>query len=205
MIAFLLPYLLRYWYIIAIAVVVASMWGVYEYRGHEVKVLTTENVKLKADYKKEHDQHAADIKEWQAEVARQEKAIAEAAQGKKEVIDTNIAKLFKQREISTKRVIDNVQAITKNIKPDATITVPSEFRRLFLDTIAAGPQASGETGGDIRVSQDSSGTLGKTETFDALTFTKVIIGNMEQYNDLALKHNTLINIVVDLEKNYAHK
>lgn len=196
-----LQVLKKYWLYILAAIVIAALWGTYEYRGHEVKVLKAEVIQLKADLKKEKGDHLADIGIWQKQVKEREKELADAKAEKQRILDENLNKFFKQKATTKARITSNETSIKANIRPDDVVVVPAEFYRLYNN--AAGASVA-RSEGSAFVPEGEPGAVGATVTLDATAFTQVVSRNAERYNELAEQCSTLQDIVEQWENANDH-
>lgn len=197
-----MPFLSILWSLrtpIAIGLAILSLVGALKWYGH---------TKYEEGLKKGNDKAAIIEGEFRIEAAKwnkfkeaQEREVYLAGERKKEINKRNLEDLFKKQKANDDNRRNRENEIKANIKPTDTITVPAVFERVY-NAAAKGPGVANGDQGDIQVSQDRSGLIDKTRTFDATAFSQVVIGNVEKYNKLSLQCSKLIDIITELEVSY---
>jgi hypothetical protein len=94
--------------------------------------------------------------------------------------------------------------INSNIKPSDVVTAPLALMREYNEAVARAPAAKGSGGGEGRLSSNPTGAEDQVATFSALAVTETLVENVNRYNQLALKCDALVDIVVDLEARYGN-
>lgn len=142
---------------------------------------------------------------WQKQVEDQAKAVKKAKAAKAKIVDDNRRKfddIFTERK---KNEAQSKERIVAQIRPSAVVTAPSALVREYNEAVANGTDAS--TGGrraEVRIPNDSAVLVGEIESFDAVAVAEALIGNVHKYNELALRCDTLVEIVKQLEEKYGH-
>ena len=77
--------------------------------------------------------------------------------------------------------------------------MPVGFTSVYNHAVEGSRIASGDSPRQ-EVSRSSSGVIGKTQIFDAAEFTQVVKGNVDTYNELAVRYNKLVDVVQEIEK-----
>lgn len=191
---------------ILITVGVLSVWGALAYWGHTkyeegFRVGHLEAVAAKKELKERTAVFEAKVIEWNAMVQKQQKELDDAIAKKEEVTKRNLEDLFKQQKKNTTKRISREKEIKANIKLTDTVTVPSEFERVYNDAVKGSALTDGDKG-NIQVPENRPSLIGETKTFEALAFTQVVVGNVEAYNELATQCGKLIDTVTELEATY---
>lgn len=156
-----------------------------------------------AKYQLEVTAHQRDIRIWEGK-------IQEAKQENQKEIDrlNIIAKqnfeeylLSKSKNEQTTKII--YREIYKKIEPTDVVVVPANYAWLYDAAICAGPGQQCEGGTEesesgaqgVAATSTTPGTASRSKEYDAAAFAKVTIGNVVKYNELALRCNSLIDIV----------
>ena len=138
---------------------------------------------------------------WVAEVQKQQRELAELATKKQEVITKQVVVYrdrIKEVEVIKKETSDEIKA---SIKPNDVVIVPSAFVSVYNNAVEGSRIATGNTDqGRTEDARHSSGTIGQTTIFDATTFTEVIKGNVDAYNELAARYSKLIDLVEEINR-----
>lgn len=137
---------------------------------------------------------------WQKQVDEQAAAVKTAKEAKAKIVDTNRRKfdeIFTERKKNERK---SQERIVAQVKPTAVVVAPVAIMREYNEAIANG--ASTATGGrspEVGLSNDSAVLAGEVATFDAVAVAEAVVGNIHKYNELALRCDTLIDIVKELE------
>jgi hypothetical protein len=191
---------------IVIGLSILAMLGVWSWHGHVkyeegYKVGHLEYTKLKQEFQAAQDDWKSQEKKWQDQVAAQKAALEQAQKEKQEIVKQNLNEFFKQKKTNDTKRTTRENEIKVSIKPTDVIIVPSIFYWVYNDA-TKGTGSSQGTSSDVQIPQDRSSLAGETKTFDATAFTQVVIGNVEEYNSLALRCGKLIDVVNQLEATY---
>ena len=142
---------------------------------------------------------ANEVSKWKAQVETQQRELA-AFKAQKDATVNRQFEMFKEgkkKQETNKKVTDN--EIKATIHPTDVVTLPLAVVRVYNHAVSSSGVAEGnETEGLF--TKDSTGIVSKVVTFDAPTFTEVIKGNVDKYNELAGRCDRLVDIVVELEK-----
>jgi hypothetical protein len=159
------------------------------YQEMEVKYLQCQK-----DFKQEVDK-------WNAQVEKQKQDLKEFELKKKDTVKRNWD-VFKDTKVKVKVNKEKTDAaITTSIVPSAVVRVPMGFVWVYNDAVEGSRIATGQQGSSS-VPDYSLRPKDETVTFDASYFTKVMKGNVDQYNELAARCTKLIDVVTELETNY---
>jgi hypothetical protein len=136
---------------------------------------------------------------WVAQVQKQEKEYQELEKKKQEVI-TKYVTIYKEKlkevAVNKKETTDEIKA---TIRPNDTVIVPTAFVSVYNHAVEGSRIATGDSN-KKEVPNSSSGVIGKSAIFDATYFTEVVKGNVDAYNELAVRYTKLIEIVKEIEK-----
>lgn len=199
MLAMVLPLLKEFWMPLALicAVLVAFLgvryWGFTEYKRGKAEV----RVQLEVC----QENFTLEVEKWNRMVEKQKRELEELAKKKNEVIiETKI--IYKE---TTKKLAENKKEtsdeIKANIRPNDIVVVPNAFIGVYNHAVEGSRIATGSTDSTGKeVSRYSSGTIGTSSIFDAITFTEVVKGNVDKYNDLANRCSKLQDIVEKMEQ-----
>lgn len=139
-----------------------------------------------------------EVARWEAQVKQLNEEVEASKKAKKEVVQRNFD-MFKEskkkNEVKKKEV---TSAVKESIKPTDVVTVPLVFVELYNDAVAGTGSPDG-SGREARPPADSTRAAGQIATFDAVAFTQVMLSNVLQYNELAVRCDALIDIVNELE------
>lgn len=181
--------------VIAIIAVIGGAWARYEYVVHEWH-------SYQQKYKDEQRSHEEDRKNWEQQVAKwnSEKSQLETALASmKQEKQSAVHREFEMFQVSQKKVIENQKRTDNEIKaaskPDDMVTVPDWFVSVYNDAVE-GSGITGEGSRDSKVaSKGRPFTVDQIDTFDATTFAQVLKGNVDKYNQLAIRCDALIDTV----------
>ena len=138
---------------------------------------------------------------WVEEVQKQQRDLEALKQKKQEVITKQVVVYrdrIKEVEVIKKETTDEIKA---NIKPTDVVIVPSAFVSVYNNAIEGSRIATGNTDkGRTEDARHSSGTIGQTTIFDAATFTEVVKGNVDAYNELAARYSKLVDLVEEINR-----
>lgn len=138
---------------------------------------------------------------WVEEVQKQQRDLEALKQKKQEVITKQVVVYrdrIKEVEVIKKETTDEIKA---NIKPTDVVIVPSAFVSVYNNAIEGSRIATGNTDkGRPEDARHSSGVIGQTTIFDAATFTEVVKGNVDAYNELAARYSKLVDLVEEINK-----
>lgn len=182
---------------IVLAVVAGGVWSVVsaykerdQYRA-EVTLLKKQHAEEKAAWGQE-------VLKWERQVLRQQQEL-DAVKKAKDAIIRKERRKFEEIFKETKKVETHVETQTQasvQIK-HGVVSVPPDFVRLY-NAVADSSQVA-SAGGRIRIPDDPAGIVGEVETYDATTFTNIVLGNAIECVALAARHNALVDIVVAFE------
>ena len=137
---------------------------------------------------------------WVAQVQKQAMEL-EALDKKKQEVITKYVTIYKDKikeiYINKKETTDEIKA---TIAPNDVVIVPSAFVSVYNHAVEGSRLATGTA--DSPRTEDarySSGVIGKTTLFDATAFTEVVKGNVDTYNELAVRYNRLVDLVQEIE------
>lgn len=137
---------------------------------------------------------------WVETVQKQQKEL-EALDKKKQEVITKYVTIYKDKikeiYINKKETNDEIKA---SITPNDVVIVPSAFVSVYNHAVEGSRLATGTA--DSPRPEDarySSGVIGKTTLFDATAFTEVVKGNVDTYNELAVRYNRLVDLVQEIE------
>jgi len=195
----LLPLLKQIWMPLALicAVLVAALgvryWGYTEYKRGRAEV----KVELKAC----QENFTSEVEKWNGIVEKQQKDLEVLASKKNEVI-TNTKIVYKEvvKKLDENKK-DTSNEIKANIRPNDIVVVPNAFIGVYNHAVEGSRIATGT--GDSQgkeFSRYSQGTIGTSSIFDAITFTEVVKGNVDKYNELANRCSKLQDIVEKMEQ-----
>lgn len=195
----ILPLLKQFWMPLALicAVLVALLgvryWGFTEYKRGRAEV--------KVQLEQCQENFTLESKKWYSEVEKQKKELEELASKKNEVI-TNTKIIYKEvvKKLDENKK-DTSNEIKANIRPNDIVVVPNAFIGVYNHAVEGSRIATSQ--GDSpreEVSRYSSGVIGTSAIFDAITFTEVIKGNVDKYNELANRCSKLQDIVEKMEQ-----
>ncbi len=199
MLAMVLPLLKQFWMPLALicAVLVAFLgvryWGFTEYKRGKAEV----RVQLEVC----QENFTLEVEKWNRMVEKQKRELEELAKKKNEVIiETKI--IYKE---TTKKLAENKKEtsdeIKANIRPNDIVVVPNAFIGVYNHAVEGSRIATGN--GDSQgkeFSRYSQGIIGTSAIFDAVTFTEVVKGNVDTYNELANRCSKLQDIVEKMEQ-----
>ena len=199
MLAMVLPLLKQFWMPLALicAVLVAMLgvryWGYTEYKRGKAEV----RVQLEVC----QENFTLESKKWFLEVEKQKKDLEELATKKNEVV-TQTKVVYKEvvKKLDENKK-DTSNEIKANIRPNDIVVVPNAFIGVYNHAVEGSRIATGQ--GDStgkEVSRYSSGVIGTSAIFDAITFTEVVKGNVDKYNELANRCSKLQDIVEKMEQ-----
>lgn len=189
---------------IVVAVIAGLAWSVKtayserdEYKA-QVAVLKKEIATKEAEWGRE-------VMKWDAQVERQRQEIEQIKKRNAAAINKERKKfeeIFKENE----RVRQNVEANVVgegyvggvHLLGDRPIVVPANFVRLYNQVAESSRVA--RYGGEAQASGATAELAGKVETYEAATFADVVLGNALDCVDLAARHNSLVDILNNLEK-----
>ena len=187
---------------LAILSLVLALWGYGHRRYNEgIEVGHKEVVKIQQILDTERMLWKREEAVWKKQVEEQKVELAAAKRLKEEIVKKNLDEFFKQKKANETNRSKREDEIKASIKPTDTITVPSVFERVYNDATKGSSITVGNQG-NLQVSQNRSSLIGETKTFDATSFTQVIVGNIEEYNRLASQCSKLIDVVTELEASY---
>ena len=136
---------------------------------------------------------------WEAQVAEQKREIEAAKAKKAEIVNKNrksFENLFKEKKTSETQSKARVVA---EVRPTDVVTAPLALVREYNAAVAASPGAAqGDSGSSVPGANPTS-LVGEVGTFDALAVAEALLDNLYKYNQLALRCNTLVDIVKELE------
>lgn len=141
--------------------------------------------------------------QWQKQVDEQNAAIEAAKQQKAEIVEKNrrsFDQIFKENK---KNEQQSKQRVTAEIRPTDVVTAPTALVREYNAAVASrsgAPRADG--GSKVGLPKDPVGTVGEVGTYDAMAVAEALIANAYRYNQLALRCDTLVDIVKELEAKY---
>lgn len=198
--------LLKYWQPIALVVLGAAAIGYYNYKLHQAynegeKAGLAVAATWETKYKDCLSKYAADVQEWEARVQRvHDENVKEIDRRNKIIEFLNVKYSEKELELLQKQT-GTRNEIKATIKVTDVVTAPANFHRLYNDAVyrsGSMPTFVG-SGNPEGVQASSAELIGKSVTFDAVAFSEVVIGNVDKYNELALRCNALIDIVKEIQ------
>jgi len=136
---------------------------------------------------------------WVAKVQQQQAELADLAKKKQEVITKQVVVYrdrIKEIEVIKKETDNEIKA---SITPNDVVIVPVGFTSVYNHAVEGSRLATGDST-EKGISRHSSGVIGKTQIFDAAEFTQVVKGNVDAYNELAVRFNKLVDVVQEIEK-----
>jgi hypothetical protein len=136
---------------------------------------------------------------WVAQVQKQQAELEDLAAKKQEVITKQVVVYrdrIKEIEVIKKETDNEIKA---SITPNDVVIVPVGFTSVYNHAVEGSRIATGDSTGK-EVSRYSTGVIGKTQIFDATEFTQVVKGNVDAYNELAVRFNKLVDVVQEIEK-----
>lgn len=152
------------------------------------------------DKAKEMSFYLEQVAQWQKQVAAQLAAIEEAKKNKEEIVEKNrrsFDQIFKEKK---KNEAQSKERVVAEIRPTDVVTAPTALVREYNAAVAASAGlATGNSGSEVGVPQGAPGTLGEIGTYDAVAVAEALLANLYKYNQLALRCNTLVDIVKELE------
>lgn len=193
----ILNLLKQFWLPLVLIAVVFSALGALKYYGH------TEYKRGYADADRGRIACETSFKieqaSWVAQVQQQQAELAALEQKKQEVITKQVIiyrDKIKEVEVIKKETDNEIKA---SITPNDVVIVPVGFTSVYNHAVEGSRIASGDSPRQ-EVSRSSSGVIGKTQIFDAAEFTQVVKGNVDTYNELAVRYNKLVDVVQEIEK-----
>jgi len=180
--------------ILIVVSVGSSLW----YYGHtkykqgraEGEVIAAQAKKELEDVTKERNKL---VIEWNKQVENQTKQLQEIQVQQRRIVNSTIQSYRKQMEELLQRRKELDDRIKSMVPRDSVVTAPPSVRMLHDQAVSQGTTSDNTK---PKASGDSPGTTGKTETFEAPTFTKRLIENIDEYNKLMAKYNTLLDLVL---------
>lgn len=136
---------------------------------------------------------------WVAQVQKQQADLEDLAKKKQAVITKQVVVYrdkIKEVEVIKKETDNEIKA---SITPNDVVIVPVGFTSVYNHAVEGSRIATGDSAGQ-EVSRSSTGVIGKTQIFDAAEFTQVVKGNVDAYNELAVRFNKLVDVVQEIEK-----
>jgi hypothetical protein len=193
----LLSLLKQFWLPLVLIAVVFSALGALKYYGH------TEYKRGYADADRGRITCETSFKieqaNWVAQVQQQQTELATLAKKKQEVITKQVVVYrdrIKEVEVAKKETDNEIKA---TITPNDVVIVPAAFTSVYNHAVEGSNLATGDS--TVKdVSRYSTGVIGKTQIFDAVAFTEVVKGNVDAYNELAVRFNKLVDVVQEIEK-----
>lgn len=160
-------------------------------------------VLLQQQIKQKEEIWGKEVLKWNEQVLRQQQELEDVKKKKDAIIKKERQKfdaIFKQTNAVETKVENEIKA---NVQlRDGVVSVPSDFVRLYNSAVESSRVAA--EGGEVQLPQDSPGPVGKSVTYDATTFSEVVIGNALACAALTLRHNTLVDIVKGLEAQHGN-
>ena len=199
MVTILLSLVSRFWPFLVALVGVASVLGMlHSYGSNKYK-----EGYAKADAARLVCETSFKIEQasWVETVAKQQREYDALNKKKQEVIIKTVTKykeVIKEVEVNKKETSDEIKA---SIKPNDVVIVPSAFVSVYNRAIEGSRIATGQA--DSTRTEDarsSSGTIGQTTIIDATTFTEIVKGNVDTYNEIAARLDRLQELVKEIEK-----
>jgi hypothetical protein len=189
----------QFWKPLAFGIVILSILGGLRYYGYTEYKRGYKEMQVK--YQVCQDNFAVESKKWQEEVRKQKESLKAFEEKKTQTIERNwdVFKETKKKVVLNKKETDN--EIKATIRPSDVVLTPLAFVSVYNHAVE-GSRASLSNKGEAKVSGNSGGVESKGVSFDATYFTQVVKGNVDEYNLLANRCNTLIDIVEELEKDY---
>jgi hypothetical protein len=193
----ILSLLKQFWLPLTILLVILSALGDIKYYGH------TEFKRGYADADRGRIACEASFKieqaSWVAQVQKQQADLEDLAKKKQEVITKQVViyrDRIKEVEVIKKETDNEIKA---SINRNDVVIVPVGFTSVYNHAVEGSRVATGDSTKQ-EVSRLSSGVIGKTQIFDAVAFTEVVKGNVDAYNELAVRFNKLVDLVQEIEK-----
>jgi hypothetical protein len=145
------------------------------------------------------DSFAVEVSRWKTEVTKQQVELEELNKKKQEVVTKTVTvykDVAKKVETIKKETTNEIKA---SIRPTDIVTVPTGFIGVYNSAIE-GSRVATSNQGKQEVPINPPGVVGKTIVFDATSFTEVMRGNVEVYNEVAARYSALIDLVKGIEK-----
>lgn len=185
--------------LIGLAIAGAAGHVIYTYKkvGQLEGALAQEQAGRKAD----REFYDAQVLRWEKQVAEQQAKLDAAKKDQKKIIEKNkrsFDELFKKHTKLEARIQNE---ITAKLRPTDVIVAPRAVEWLFNDAAKGGsysPPAS------VRDGADSERTAYQVGTYDATAWTQALVDNALKYNELALRCDTLVDVVIELEAKYGN-
>jgi hypothetical protein len=140
---------------------------------------------------------------WEKQVANQKKAIGTAKKKKAEIVEKgrkSFDNIFKE---NSKNEQESKARIAVAVRPADVVTAPLALVREYNEAVAASASiAEGGSGGPVGAAGNPIDLAGEVGTFDAMAVAEAVVENVHKYNQLALRCNTLIDIVKELEEKH---
>lgn len=188
----------RFWpFLVALVGVMAVLGMLWSYGNGKYKAGYAEadlgRIKCEQSFKIEQGK-------WVEEVQKQQAELAELTKKKQEVI-TKYVTIYKDRikevEVNKKETSDEIKA---TVKPNDVVIVPSAFVSVYNNAIEGSRIATGNSDSPRTENRHSSGVIGQTTIFDATSFTEVVKGNVDAYNELAARYTKLVDLVNEINR-----
>ena len=192
MLSVLLVFVKTFWKPLAIIVVLLSILGGLRYYGYtEYKRGYKE---MQVNYLSCKESFTTEVTKWRSEVTKQQQELEDLNAKKQQVITKTVTiykDVAKKVEVQKKETTNEIKA---SIRPTDIVTVPLGFIGVYNSTIEGSRIATGNEG-KPEASASTPGVVGKTAVFDALTFTEIMRGNVDVYNEVAARYSALIDLV----------
>jgi hypothetical protein len=182
-------------YAAAAAAVVGSVW----FYGHTQ--YQKGYAEMEGKYNQCQQEFRTEADKWNTQIEKQKRELKEFELKKEGTVKRNwdVFKTSAKKAKVNKEKTD--AAIVTTIVPTATVRVPMGFVWVYNDAVEGSRVATRASQG-AEVPDYSLRPKEETVTFNATYFTRVVKGNVDQYNELAARCSTLIDIVEELEKDY---
>ena len=194
--ALLLQFLQANWKLIALSVIILG--GIVYHKG-AVKLAEHRGYQqATAEWEVKEQGWKKEVARWDAQVAQLNKELDEIKLAKKEVIQRN----FNMFQESKKKVVnqrkETSDAIPRLLSFSDRVIVPVVVVKLYNDAVE-GTGTTNRSEGQIGQAASPKGASDQITAFEAVAFADVIISNVLQYNELAVRCDALIDIVNELE------
>jgi len=158
--------------------------------------------RLAAEARAERDKCIADVRfykekvegvlaEFRLQVMRLKEEKAQVIERKETEYRARVKKLINDNKLLQER-------IKRDIPKESVVTYPPNYRVLYNRAVEG--YGYPDTEGEVDPARDTPIVTGETETIDATTFSKITIGNVQQYNELATQCSTLQDIIVEIQR-----
>lgn len=150
----------------------------------------------------ERDQLIADFKVYKQKIESTLQDYREQARLLREEKEAIVQRKDTEYRARVKKLINDNKLLQERIKRDipkeSVVTYPPNYRVLYNRAVEG--YGYPDTEGEVDPSRDTPIVTGETETIDATTFSKITIGNVQQYNELATQCSTLQDIVLEIQR-----